>query len=496
MMSLHTSKVARLLRLLRLTPFDPLTREGRSQERNRRIVLATASSGIARMVSLAVTLITIPLTVRYLGSDRFGLWATLTSLIALLTFVDLGMGNGLLNALAAADGEDDRDAAREYVSGSFFTLLGLAVVLAAAFAVVYPHIRWDALFNVSTPVARAEAGPAAAVFIGCFLATLPLGLAQKVYMGYQDSFVASMWTGGGGLVGLLGVVIAMSVGAGLPWLLLAVAGGPVLASLFGCLHLFAFQRPWLRPRIASVTAKALRRVMGSGTMFLVLGIAGTIGFYADNLVIAQMLGADEVTQYAVPMKVFFFVPIMLGLVLAPLWPAYREALTRGEVDWVQRTFKRSIKLGVAVVALPTLALMLIGRDVIQLWAGAEIQPSLNLLLGLGLWAMVFSISLPVAMLLNGMNAVKFQIVCATAMALTNIGLSIVLVRLIGISGAVYGSAIAQFCFVLIPSFFYLRRFLGSPGRVTSEDRHGADVFRLKSPWDVTSTGAMAGETPR
>ena len=70
--------------------------------RFRRVGLTTASSIAARGISFATSLITVPLTLHYLGAERYGLWATLSSIIALASFADLGLVNGLLNALASA----------------------------------------------------------------------------------------------------------------------------------------------------------------------------------------------------------------------------------------------------------------------------------------------------------------------------------------------------------------------------------------------------------
>src|SRR5690349_12437842 len=63
-------------------PADASTPTGRSRERFRRIGLTTASSIAARGISFATSLITVPLTLHYLGTERYGLWATLSSIIA------------------------------------------------------------------------------------------------------------------------------------------------------------------------------------------------------------------------------------------------------------------------------------------------------------------------------------------------------------------------------------------------------------------------------
>src|SRR5712692_8838613 len=72
--------------VIRLEPFDASSAEGMSKERCRRIALTTVTSALAKGVGLATMLISVPLTVNYLGAERFGLWMTISSLIAVLGF--------------------------------------------------------------------------------------------------------------------------------------------------------------------------------------------------------------------------------------------------------------------------------------------------------------------------------------------------------------------------------------------------------------------------
>ena len=115
--------------LLTLRPFDVATEQGRSRERYRRAALTTFTSGVARAVTVITWLVTVRLTVHYLGTERYGLWMTITSLVAMMSFADLGIGNGLLNCITEAKGGDDRESVRKYVSSAFFLLLAIATVL-------------------------------------------------------------------------------------------------------------------------------------------------------------------------------------------------------------------------------------------------------------------------------------------------------------------------------------------------------------------------------
>jgi O-antigen/teichoic acid export membrane protein len=193
---------------------------------------------------------------------------------------------------------------------------------------------------------------------------------------------------------------------------------------------------------------------------VVLQIAGLVAYSLDNVVIAQIMGADAVKQYAIPTKLFVLAPTLMSFVLIPLWPAYRESMARGDAAWVKRTLRRSIILASLVNIPSTVVLVLAGPWIIQIWVPAlDLQPTMLLMLGLGTWTIMNSLNGPFAMLLNGANVIGFQATCAVFMAIANVTISILLVQRIGVSGAVYGSVIAQIVFILIPNIWYLRRLL-------------------------------------
>ena len=83
--------VRQRLRFISLTPFDQSTAEGRAQERHRRVALTAGAAALAKLLSVGTALISVPLTLHYLGAERFGMWITISSLIAMLSFADFGI---------------------------------------------------------------------------------------------------------------------------------------------------------------------------------------------------------------------------------------------------------------------------------------------------------------------------------------------------------------------------------------------------------------------
>ncbi len=449
----------RLLLVIRLQPFTAATPEERSKERYRRIALTTLSNGLAQAISIVVTLVSVPLTIGYLGSERYGLWMTISSVIALLGFADLGMGNGLVNAVAEANGQDDVGAARRYVSSAFFILSGISALILGAFYVAYPLVSWPRVFNVKTAMAAHESGPAMAVLVTCFALQLPFSIVKRVQSGYQEGYHTGLWGSIGYLLGLAGVLVAVWRRAGLIWLVLAMSGGPALATVLNWLVQFGSQRRWLVPSLKAADWAAFRKVGSIGSMFLVLQLVATLASASDNFITAQVVGVTAVAAYAIVQKMFTFGPIIQSLVLGPLWPAYGEALARGDVYWVKKTLVRSLAVSLAVTGFFCLILVVLGQWIVKVWVGDKVTVAIPLLVGFALWTVLGTYGTAMSALLNGANALGMQMVSAILFGASSFGLKIYLARHWGSTGIIWATVVGYSVFSCFPAAIYVRRIL-------------------------------------
>lgn len=450
--------------LLRFKPFAGDTAEDRARERHRRAALTALASVSARSISVASALITVPLTLHYLGAERYGLWMAISSVIALLGFTDLGLGNGLINAVARANGQDDRDVARRSVSSAFYLLLAMAAGTACVFYTVYSRIPWEKVFNVQTPGAMADAGPAMAMFVGWFLLGLPLSVVPRVQTGYQEGFYNSLWQALGNTAALVGLLIAIACEANLRWLVGVMAGVPVVATLCNGIHLFWVRRPWLRPSLKVVTRAAAENILHAGAFFFILQVAAVVTFTSDSLIIAQLFGSVSVPEYTVPMRLFSLAPMMLSMMLSPLWPAYGESAARGDVAWIRRTLIRSLWLALLVTGIPCLLLVMFGHSLLNFWVGPSLQVSSLLLVSMGVLTMMSGAGESVAMFLNGTNTIRFQAMTATITCMAALAAKIFFGRWLGLPGIVLGTVLAYGVCTALPMCFFIPRLLARLGR--------------------------------
>ena len=384
----------------------------------------------------------VPLLLHHLGPERYGLWVTVTSFAAFLVVADLGLSQGIVSGISAAEAKHRRSTMQSLVSSAFYMLVLVAALLGAAYAVIYPVVPWDEVLNATSPAVAQLAGPAVAVLVAMTLVGIPFGLAVRVRQGFQESFIANLWMSIGSVVSLAAVVLAIALGASLPWLVFAFACGPLTASLLNCASLFR-SRPWLVPRRRDATVAQGRQLLSVGLLFFIVQVAGVAAYQTDNIVLARVIDVAAVTQYAVPMQLFMLIPTVFGLLAYPLWPAYREALERGDNIWFRRTVWRSLIFASAAGFAFSALLALTAVPVIHAWAGSSVTPSTSLVVALAIYSTLFTVSTVVAMFLYAVDAVRFLAWSSAVFVVANLGLSIALTRSIGIPGPAWGSVIAM-----------------------------------------------------
>ena len=423
---------------------------GKSLQRYRGILFTGLSASIVKIFTTGISLITVPLTINYLGAERYGLWMTISSVIAFLGFADLGIGNGLVNLIAEANGKDDVESVRRYVSSGFFFLAGIALLILTGFIAMYSLIPWAHIYNVTSDLAVNEAGPATAVLIISFVINMPLGIVQQVQMGYQEGHKNYLWSAVGALLGLAGVLLAIRLQAGLPWLVFAMSSGPIIGLLFNWMQSFGSSHQLLVPNFNSFNWQKSRVLAKIGMAFFALQLFTLIGMYSDNIIIAQMLGAPAVAGYAVVQKIFLMT-LMAQYFLTPLWPAFGEALARNELAWARRALNKALVFSLGLGVITSFPLLVLGQHIISVWVSPDVVPSKILLLGFTFWTLVNCIVGPISIYLNSGVLIKRQVVLVGFAALFSLVLKIIGVQYFRIEGVIWATVVGYGVFYIVPA---------------------------------------------
>jgi O-antigen/teichoic acid export membrane protein len=351
------------LRLVgRVRPFDVSTPEGRSRERHRRAFWIVTTSFASRGVTAVSGLVTVPLTLAYLGKQRYGLWMALSSLLAWMALSDFGLARGLQNHLAAAYGRDDSESAARHMSTAFFALLLVAALILVLFTPALVIVPWHRLLKVTEPALVHELKPALAALMVIFLAQFPLNIVPQAYAAFQRSHVANLFGMAGSVVSIVVLLAVIQAHLGLLWLILATGGVSVLFMIVNFRYLVR-QMPSLRPRLANVSWGTLRELMQVSTPMLLFQLGSLFINEAQVLLIARRLDIAAVTDWSVFMRVFQVPVLIITTIEAPYAPMLREAFVRGDSRWFRETFYRLLKVKF-FLTLVGAAVYLVGADVL------------------------------------------------------------------------------------------------------------------------------------
>jgi len=424
--------------------------------RYRRIFHAVWSGAAARLLSSALTLISLPLAVRYLGAERYGVWATITTTAIWINLLDLGIANTLTNHISRAFALDDKSSAARYFTNALALTVGASAIAGTAFAFVLPRINWIALFNVSPVVRPQEVNSTVAIAVALMLLGLPCNLASKLLAGYQELHRNNLTVCAGTVASVIGLALGIALRVSMPTLFVMSAGCLTFANLAVLLVTVAWAKPWLLPRPSLLDRSVIKELLNSGSSFFLIQVAAVVVFSSDNLVVGHYLGAAEVTPYSVTWRVVGLAAVLQSLIFPALWPAYAEAYARRDYGWIRRTFSLTMKGTVALNLVCALVLVTFGRTLIRVWAGPAAVPTIYLLLAMAVWALISGFMSVESCLLAALNRTREQAVLSIIAAVLNVALSVALVRHIGSLGVIGGTILSYLLVLVIPQSLIVR----------------------------------------
>lgn len=412
-----------------------------SKERTRNYLHQIKGAVAYKAVAMLASFLAIPLMIRYLGQEQFGVWSTLLTVMSWIVFFDLGVGNGLRNKVAEALARNDKKEAASYIA-SGYSLIGLiALVLWALVTGVSFFVPWQTVFNTQAiPEATLRLTVQVAVFfivlnfwIGLINALL--GAVQKTAMTALGQLISN--------VSALLFVLFLTKTTEATITYLALAYGISLVMANGIVSFWFYkQNHELRPT-SSMDKKHIKPLLAIGLKFFTIQLAVLVIFTTDKMLITQLFGPEYVTQYDVIFKLFSVISFGHTLISAPLWSAYTDAYHRGDMTWIKYMMHKQLIIFVGI-ALLVVIMCLFAKPIIAIWIGREITVSYSLIVTIGIFVLVSTWNNIYAMFVNGVGDIRIQLYTAIIAMFLNIPLSLIFVKYLGfgLSGIVMGTIVS------------------------------------------------------
>jgi len=326
---------------------------------------------MGKTLSLLIGLIVLPMVIGYLGKGKYGLWMLVTSIVYWLQITDVGISQGVVNALAEANGHNDLHAATSYLTTalialSLFAFLGLFPL--AAFAHFSP---WEKLLNVGDLKFAKITGQCLMIVGIFFLIGLPVSLAEKALNAFQLGYISGSIVFASSLLGNIGIIAGIFLEWDMLGILFLHSTGVLLGQALGW-SAVKKKLPWYRLRLADFSRLALKRLSQSSIPLFVLQIGVLMTNQLINVVLAITMGFTIVADFNVLWKICLFVFFVSSSAAAPFYTAMREAFERREIAWVRQAIRRAILIRAGISVLLSLPLLLMGDSLIRAWLRTDL----------------------------------------------------------------------------------------------------------------------------
>ena len=170
-------------------------------------------------------------------------------------------------------------------------------------------------------------------------------------------------------------------------------------------------------------------------------IANQLIFYTDSLVIGIFLGASEITFYAIAGSVITYGRNIVSLATDPLYPIVSRLDSKKDMAGLRDLQVMGTRISLMVGLPVCLGFVFLGRQFITLWMGAQYGRSAVILAVLTIPQFTSMSQYVSALVLSGMARHKVLAYIALGEGLANLGLSIILVRRIGVIGVAWGTVV-------------------------------------------------------
>ncbi len=435
------------------------------RERNRRLTLNVAFGIAGRVANAVLALATVPVLLRLLGAERYGLYVTITAAMGWFQLGILGVGKGLVNTLVAAHARGDEAEARRYLWSFWAGLAGVVAATGLLAAAAFPFVPWGSIFPPPPGVPVGEVVRTVAVAIAFTLLALALSPLGYVFSAYQDERKSTVWTVVRNAATLGAILVVVGTGSSMPRVAAAVGLATLAANAAAVAWLLARDKPFLRPRAGDVRRDLLARAVAASAAFFAIDLAGIMVYQTDKLLILQFAGARAVAQFEMASVGFLLAQSIFGVVLLPMWPALGEAVSRGDHAWARGALARLVR-GSALGMTAVLALGVVtGPLAIRIWTGnAAVVPSRLLLTLVGLYYAVrsFTECHTIALFVLDRQREMFRVMLGNGLLVVALG--IVFGRIWGVSGVALSNVLA---YALTQGLFVpllARRHLAALGR--------------------------------
>ena len=332
------------------------------------IRLAFATTFFSRGWSAALGLLAVPLYLRYLGGEAYGVVGIFASLSVIVSLFDLGLGATLTREMSKASGELPYPAYVRDVARTFelvYVVLALLVAVVGGSLAYLLGTVWVAVESLS----RDEVVYALLLGVVALVCQWPGNLYSAGLVGLQRQVHLGVAT-----VALSTLRVAVT--------LLVVWLSPTLQAFFCVQFAIALLQTYVLRGMfwgalgVDIRAPEFRWAVVRASLGFAGGMAGialtsVIQTQADKLVLSRVLNLSEFGVYSVIAVLASGLYMAISPLFSVMFPRFSSLVHQGDERGLVTQFLAASQLMAMLIIPPAMLLGVFAREVLYVWTGSE-----------------------------------------------------------------------------------------------------------------------------
>ncbi|MBI6102240.1 oligosaccharide flippase family protein [Clostridium perfringens] len=398
---------------------------------------------IFRIAYLAITFMAVPISLKYLGNQRYGIWQTMMSLIGFVSLTNFGIGNGLRNRVTEYFTNDDKIGLKKVISSAYISLTIISFVILVISIPLFWFFNYNWMYSNIT-ISHSEIAIAFIIIIIGFSVNFVIGLVTSIVYGIHKSHLVTLSQLISSIISLLLTLCVINTVSRLYVMSLIYSISNILVNVILTIIVYKIDRCYI-PSLKLFDKYESKKLYTLGMSFFLLQIVALFMNTSDSFIVAKLIGATDVTNYSIVNKVFNLIPTLFSIVLIQVWSQTAKEVTLNKYNNIKKMINKLLLLLIPIFIV--LIFIVITFNFISLiWLRKIIDVSKLLLISSALYAFLTCINGIFVNIQNGLGIIKYQIISYTIAVIIQFPLAYFLVHNLnlGVGGVMLSKSIILF----------------------------------------------------
>ena len=335
---------------------------------------------------------------------------------------------------------------------TYFVMVVIFVPLSIILIIISQFVDWCGLLNIKHAYQSDVLRTVQLLFV--FIAMqMIVNVLVAVTAAHQKVALSSLFNVVGQTFALFSVfMMTKFLPPSLPYLTLAYCLMPVLVTFGFSLVLYNGRFKAISPALCAVNLKHVKDLWNLGAKFFVIQIQVIVLYQSANFLISYLDGPEAVTQYNIAYKVMNIMAMLFTIFLNPLWPAFTDAYTKGDYNWMNRIYSKMCLTFCGVLATISV-IMIFSPYIYKSWVGENVSVPFSMTISVAIYTIIQCWNSLQVILINGIGAIKLQTYVTLIGLIFHIPLSLFLGTFMGVIGVITSMCIINLVYAM---FFTLQ----------------------------------------